>query len=842
MDCRSSRFSKACDMVAVRAAPGRIVKRLDRGWEASVTEPGACPTAVEARQIRGWISAPVPGTVAQARREAGLWTLNLPAPLHGMDSWYRLTVQDVGSYQLKLHGLATIAEVWFDGTLVLSSDNMFVEHELPLILTGQHELLLCFRALLPALNEVKGRRARWRPAIANPPSLRLIRTTLLGHMPGWCPPVHAVGPWRPIELVAESGAFIVEGVNAKATFDGRSGTVSVDLTLRGAASYAFKARLCCDDHEVAMHWSAPDRLRATLSIESAEPWWPHTHGEPRLYNVAVTTPDGPVELGRVGFRTLSVDRGSDGRRFGLRVNGEPVFCRGGCWTSADIVKLTPTQDVYRSTLSLVRDAAMNMIRVGGTGVYESSQFYEMCDEMGIMIWQDFMFANFDYPISDPRFVQSVKVEVRQVLDRIQLSPSLTILCGGSEVGQQAAMLGLPEDHWSSQLFSEILPELAREMRPDVPFVENSPSGGALPFIANSGVSHYYGVGAYLLPLEDARRSNVSFASECLAFSNVPESSEKLGARFGLDLLDRGWKQRIPRDLGASWDFEDVRDHYLALLYQVDPMRLRKEDPNRYLELSRAVVADVVEATFSEWRRDGSPTGGGLIWTLQDLWDGAGWGVIAADRAPKSSWYILRQVLAPIFLGLSDEGVNGLDIHWRNETDRNRSACLTFTCMRADGTPIRQGEKTIDLSARSVGHVNAANLIGSFFDVTYVYRFGPAHHDVNVAALRDGTSGEILARAFHFPLGRCDRRSAIAIGARLQRDNHDWHLALTAERVAQRVHIDDARFLPVDNWFHLLPGEERFVPLRARAGHGSDAPSGTVQAINSSVISSYGIET
>src|SRR5262249_42006326 len=145
-------------------------------------------------------------------------------------------------------------------------------------------------------------------------------------------------------------------------------------------------------------------------------------------------------------------------------------------------------------------------------------------ELGILVWQDFMFANMDYPADDEAFTKSVRREAEQFLERVQAHPCLAVLCGNSEVEQQAAMLGLPREHWRSALFSELLPDICPTECPGVTYSPYTPPGGALPFHTHRGVTHYYGVGAYLRPLEDARRAQVRFASECLAFANVPEDS------------------------------------------------------------------------------------------------------------------------------------------------------------------------------------------------------------------------------------------------------------------------------------------------------------------------------
>ncbi len=171
----------------------------------------------------------------------------------------------------------------------------------------------------------------------------------------------------------------------------------------------------------------------------------------------------------------------------------PVFCRGAVWTNADLLNLSSSRETYRPLLEKARDAGMNMLRIGGTMLYESRAFLELCDELGLLVWQDFQFANYDYPVKDAAFVAEVEAELRDQLDESMGSPSLAVLCGGSEIYQQGAMMGLSEDRWKGPLCEEILPAIAAELRPDVPYAANSPCGGVLPFSPNDGIAHYYGV-------------------------------------------------------------------------------------------------------------------------------------------------------------------------------------------------------------------------------------------------------------------------------------------------------------------------------------------------------------
>ncbi len=480
-----------------------------------------------------------------------------------------------------------------------------------------------------------------------------------------------------------------------------------------------------------------------------------------------------------------------------------------------------------------------MIRVGGTMTYEADAFHAWCDRLGLLVWQEFGFANFDYALDDPAFAANVDREASQLLLRHGASPSLAVLCGGSEIAQQAAMSGLGPKQRFLELTADRLAGHAAAHRPDVPYVPDSPDGGVLPFTPRERVSHYYGVGAYLRPLDDARRADVRFASECLAFANVP--CDATLAELGWPgVHEPRWKAAVPRDPGTSWDFEDIRDHYLQTLYDVAPDRLRREDPARYFELSRAVIADVMRETFSEWRRSGSRCAGALVWQFQDVMPGAGWGVIDAAHRPKSAWYALRQVLQPIQVLLVDEGLNGLDVHVVNERPAPLSAAVELVALRDGRTPVARAGGPVRIAAHDTVRLGSAELLGRFFDWTYAYRFGPCEHDTVVATLR-ADDGTLLSQAFHFPSRTHPAVLAPrepGIEACVSRTGETWHVDIDTRHVARHVQIDAPGFMPSDDWFHLAPGTPAriaLVPLQtdgkpATAGD-SAPPTVDIRAVN-----------
>ncbi len=451
-----------------------------------------------------------------------------------------------------------------------------------------------------------------------------------------------------------------------------------------------------------------------------------------------------------------------------------------------------------------------------------------------------MFANMDYPGSDPAFADLVAIEARQVLQRLQGRPSTAVVCGSSEIEQQVAMLGLPSQLAANPLFNELLPQLVSSFLPDAAWVRSTPTGGTLPFQADRGVTHYYGVGAYLRPFEDARRAGVRFASECLAFSNVPDAvmlDSLLGGGAAAGHHPR-WKVGVPRDNGSGWDFEDVRDHYVRLLFGVDPIDLRARQPERYLALGRVATGEAMQRTFSEWRRPGSSCRGGLVWFARDLRPGAGWGVIDSTGRPKPAYWYLRRALAPVTLLAIDEGLNGLWLHAVNDTSEPIEAEIRVA-LYAGGRPRGVRATTaLSIPARGFRSIHADALFDGFLDLTYAYRFGPPEHDVVAATLWNSATGAQLAAAHCFPCGlpaACDQ--TLALAARVESLGDGYLLNIQAAGFAHAVNIEAEGFVPEDNYFHLEPGETRRVKLRAeRPG---TRLRGTVAALNGTQVVSIG---
>ncbi len=826
-----------------RLWPGRQLSTLPRpvddllagaAWYCAPTPPGTVshPDALPGNLV--WRPARVPGTAASALRDAGMFAVGDQRDFDAEDWWFacRVPASSAGRHVLVLGGLATDADVWLDGRHLLHSSSMFVRHEVPLgnVTAGSRLVLRC-AALGPQLQR-RGPRARWRTALVEQQGLRNWRTTILGRVPVWPRTGAPVGPWRPVRLEPLVPGRL-ESSHLAARYDGSAGELELRARLldgpgAGVPLPGGEALLRCAGHEAAVSLERDGelwRLGAVLRIPGVEPWWPRPHGEPVLHEAELVLGGRVVPLGRVGFRTVDLDR-RDGA-FRLSCNGVPLFCRGVAWWPADPVSLAAPAEVTRATLAEIASGGFDLVRISGWTCYENEAFFDACDELGLLVWQDLMFGTLDLP-PDSEFAALVEREVDEALSPLARHACLALVCGSDEGESQPAMLGLPADQRHLDLVDRLLLAAAERLLPGVPVVTSTPNGGELPFFPGQGSSHYFGVGHHFRPLTDARLADVRFAAECLAFSVPPaRTSTELFAGTVHVVRDPRWLAAVPHDPGTSWDFADVTDHYLRELFGLDPVALRAADADRYLSLQRATVATVVERVLAEWRRPGSNCAGALFTFWRDQLLGPGFGLLDSLGVPKASWYAARRALAPLGVLLVDEGLNGLHLHLSN--DRPGELDLIVAASRyAEGERLLEtAERAVHVPARGSVSLVVDGLFPGFRDLTYAYRFGPPEHDVIGVQVRAG--GALLAERAHLPLGLCRATEAdLGLEASLRRAAEGWELQVDTRRFAQLVELDVAGWRCEDSFFDVLPGSSRRVLLRP--AEGTDGASGAAPRV------------
>lgn len=781
-----------------------------------------------------------PGAYARPAELSDLWqhgaVMAVPAPvatisdaqdLDAYDWWHHCSVEVAESTVIEFQGLSFPASVFVDGDPVAECESMFLPLRIE-VGAGRHGVCVVFRSLNAWL-QTRRPRGRWRSSLVGAAGLRWARTTLLGRAPVYGNLPAPVGFWRPVVATAARLS-----IRLSVTADPATGAVGIAGWPISATQSTIEATVLDPSGETVAIGSctATDRFRVTAKVRDPQLWWPHGYGPQSLYRVMIRVDDQEVGVRTFGFRSVEADTDDDG--FGLRINGVPIFCRGVTWSPPDPVRLTVDEHTMRANLAAFAHAGANMVRVVGGLVYEQAEFWELCAELGLMVWQDAMQATFDPPAEVSELIVR---EMTELFGALSGNPALAVVSGGSETLQRPEMLGIGLGDFDMPGIDFLLPQTVAE-HSGVPYVRASPSppadAGDLAIRPDTGVAHWFGVGGYLRPVADVRTAGVRFAAECLAFANPP-SAAAIERYFGSAAVaghHPDWKAEVPRDRGSSWDFEDVRDFYVREVFAEDPFAVRRVDPQRYLELGRLAIAEAMLQCFAFWRQPDSRCAGALVLTSKDVRPGAGWGLMDVDGEPKAALQALARVWAPVSVVLTNSGLSGVRIDLYNDTPDALSGELTMIGTNAFGHRTVEARRPVSLPGRSSVSFFDSDLSGSFRDLSNSFRFGQPTADgiearLRLAGLPDGLRDALIVNP---------RPSQVNSGFRASLnpgEGTDWLLEVVSDVALRYVCIETPGWTPSDNYFHLIGA----TPYTVRLQGGGDraAPVGKVTSVDSLAI-------
>ncbi|HET9561981.1 MAG TPA: beta-mannosidase [Propionibacteriaceae bacterium] len=680
-------------------------------------EPGSGIDDVRRRPESDWLPAPVPGGVHEALLAAG----RIADPyfdrnevsvrwVEERDWWFRAMVPAAssppgGRTLLVCRGLDTVADLWLDGQPLGHSENMFRPSTFDVTgrLDAAAELLICFRPplagltppaaatnLLGRLGDALAAVAPEEPAgeegagiwSATLPLATLRRKATFSWGWDFGPRLPSIGPWRPVEVVQESGAVLsghhvrTERVDvARRTADL---TVRVEATqlqedLRPVAEVelvASSGKITSLTVPLASEGAAAQTLSgaASVRVADAELWWTHDLGGQPRYQVTVRLRDGERLLDEqhdlVGLRTIALDRSSDpegGRYFRFVLNGIPIFARGAAWLPANMLVGSVDQARYRDLLTTARDGQMTMLRIWGGGIYEHDTFYSLCDELGLLIWQDFAFACIDYPDDDPRLRTEVEQEAAHQVRRLRNHACLALWCGNNEV-QMIHVMGyrdLSPGGWGSAFFDEMLPAVVATHDGGVPYWPGSPYGE--PVDDEDAAAAINGV------LDGDRHAwevwhGMDFGAGDGAFDSVGES--RLYRRYAADqgkfISEFGIHASPELSTLRRWLPDDqLQVHGPGFDHHNKDHPKNKHDPvleivtglpssmQQYVDFTMISQAEGLKFGIEHYRRRQPHCSGTLIWQFNDVWPGFSWSVVDYAGVPKAGYHYARRAYAPV---------------------------------------------------------------------------------------------------------------------------------------------------------------------------------------------------
>lgn len=689
-------------------------ENLIESWEIAHSNP--CADVPEGE----WIPAVVPGGVHESLIAAG----QLEHPYrdqHEADArwiedrswWYRAELEipscsEDEAIVLRFDGLDTVATIWLNGEEVAHHANQFRPLELDVTdREGGVEVLIRFDPPLWNIEEPKGPRATRNRMLAyfaqqgamvgetGDEPLSDLRFTLRRkgvYSWGWdfAPRVPSIGLIGPVRLVKLPSRHIdsVRFRTLELGLDGSAARVEIESSFNGPVEGCNVEWQLCDPSGQKVAGDAIENIDGdcltTVEIPDAQLWWTHDLGEPALYTLSVKLVGSDGNLldqvdERVGIRTITVDTSpdnEDGRSMAFILNGVRIVARGANWVPSTMLPGSVKPGDLRASVQMAVEAQMNMLRIWGGGVYEAAAFHDACDELGVLVWQDFMFTSVDYPDEDPELREEVREEVSWQIRRLRNHASTALWAGNNEASaMHRAIWGTDEPSgWGDYFYDHLMPELVAKLDPGATFWRGSPHG-TLDSIngVRDGDRHAWEVwhGANL---GTGGPQEFSDPGEQVHFWRYQYDNGRFISEFGIQAAPELSTLR-------EWTDEDLTLNSPAWLHRIKDRPKDKgvallatetglpETVEGYITASMMVQAEGLAFGIEHYRRRQPICSGMLLWQWNEPWPGLSWSVTDYNGVPKAAWYRLRNSYAPVLLSLKHNQQEDIIEAWITNSSR-----------------------------------------------------------------------------------------------------------------------------------------------------------------------------
>ena len=809
----------------VARAQGNVALVLDRGWEF--------------RQVGEavWLPAAVPGDVhldlLANQKIADPFYRDNEAKLQWIEkaSWeYRTHVTVTpqllarANVDLVFEGLDAAAQVEVNGVEVLKADNMFRVWRVAVkaqLHAGDNEVRVVFPSPIAAAEAVAATDP-WQ-AKTKVEAKTYIRKAAYEYGWDWGPRFVTSGIWRPVRLEAWDRVRIADFAVRQRDVSREVAHVDAEVTVEaqraGAAQvsvrYLDKGRPVTLRTMAQMH-AGRNVIDLPAEIRRPKLWYPAGYGEQPMYHFTAQASAGAAVSDErktsAGLRSVVLRRELDkwGRSFELDVNGIPIFAKGADVIPFDSFPNRVTTAQYRRILQSAKDANMNMVRHWGGGYYESDEFYAICDELGIMVWQDFMFGN-DWQPGTYAFKQSMEAEAEDQVRRLRNHPSIVLWCGNNETEgaiHWAERDKLPPEvryqMWQDYVseFSGVLARVVARLAPETPYWPSSPSSDyeATSVQYESGDQHDWSVWHGRVPFSEYEKHHWRFVTE-YGFQSFPE--ERTVETFTLP-EDRT-SIFTPVMLAHQKNNEGnslIRD-YLAKDY-AEP-----KDFASFLYVSQVVQAEGIKIGAEHWRRSRPETMGSIFWQLNDCWPVASWSSIDYEGRWKALQYYARRFYAPVLVSphVEDGAVKVYIVSDKTAAERGT---LRVRLMDFHGKVLRE-------ETRAVAVKPLASEVYLSWPVAELLGAGDAAKMFVETELT--ADGKAVSRNLTYlePVKQVKLQSA-TLQVEVTGKDGSYRVRVASAVLARSVYVafGDAEASVSDNYFDVLPGQSVEVQVSSAA--------------------------
>ena len=617
-------------------------------------------------------------------------------------------------------GIDTLAEITLNGKVLGRTDNMHRRWRFDVsdLLTEENTLEVKLFSPLVYIAEKQKEQPLWgqKDTVAGFPHLRKAH-----YMFGWDwgPKLPDLGIWRDVYLELWDAGRVESVRYAQEHIDG-----TVDLTVRpvfDAAQEGMQWAFALYDPDgvriIKTELMPATRKALTVRVSNPLLWWAHGYGDPNLYSAVVllTDKDGnPADsrTERIGLRTITIRQEQDkwGESFNVRLNGKDIFAMGANWVPFDNMLPRCTPEKQQQLLQSCVDANFNMIRVWGGGFYPDEAFLDFCDENGLILWQDFMFACANYPLEDD-FWATTEAELRDNILRLRNHACLGLWCGNNEIETSFETWGLPYRPEAKanylELFEKRIPAIVSELDPEHFYWRSSPStkGGCEDTCShNAGDMHYWEVWHGRAPFTDFRKQFFRFCSE-YGFESVPclqtiasVCDEKQG---DLNLFSPVMEMHHKCDGGS-----EKMMHYLA-----QNMRY-PETFGQLIYSTQYLQAEYLRSNVEHMRRHRGHCMGSLYWQLNDSNPCISWSTIDYAGKWKAAHYYAKRFHAPVLLSAGLYGVPNFNVS--NETLEEFTGTIIWEMRKADSTIAHCGNIQVEVPALSAKFYKRLNELAIYY--------------------------------------------------------------------------------------------------------------------------------
>ncbi len=738
-----------------------------------------------------------------------------------------------GEPHLEIEGIDTFADIWLNGTKIGTTANAYRSYLLPidpaLLRDGANAIVVHVKAhermiaamvpeaqkrLGPTYNK-KNLIRRYQRSFFGGSSLLNVGAEVLG-----------IGIYKPLRIVVVPPLRIADAHFRVMAAAPAEATARIDVTLAGAAKAAKTLRVTATLTERGAGTAAGTAAvsiaggKGTLTLSVANPslWWPRGYGAQDLYTLRIDLHDGDRLLDSrsetVGIKTVSlVTTTASGRpTFQLRVNGTDIHVRGHNLVPIDYIKVHGSWEEYERCFRLMCDSNANLLRIWGGGAIESERFYDACDELGIMLFQDFFLHSTTYPDYDAAWVEEFRQESVELARRLRNRACLTLLCGGNEQHEgwdEWGWRGRIDRFYGETLATELLPKVAAAEAPEIPYIVNSPHGGNTSQSPILGEVHCWG------NFYNSTKDPLFVTETCWNIQSYSRP-ETLQAVMGLKLEDFsevGWPEKWHERTNLSLI---ARNPYGGGPIVTDNLR----DYIEYLQTEHA-LADHHALSMLRLR---SPSCNGIIyWPLNKGGPLFEFGCVDYRGYPLANYYAVKRLFADVAIGVYRD-INDIRVVGSNLGRDEVAGELVVTHLRADGTALGEWRQAVRLAAGQ--NARLTELSDHYAKVVDRSR--------EVVRARFDVAGRTVAEDTLFFCPLSDFATAPdSIQASAARSGDGWDIRLKASAVVKMVRIEgNQKWLLSDNYFALHPGGDRTVHASLLERTSDAAPVITVAATGS----------